>query len=1176
MKRILHLSDFHITCGMSEPHENTKITTLLSKLKSSNMDFDIIVYTGDLIDSKAIMREIDENSVNDKAAAWDEKAEKAFDLAKKYFTYIKEQLNVNNDNIIICCGNHDVNRNIEDNESIDCKVKEVFSSNKKFAMFDKFCADMQLKECSSKAYFKNIGNLNFFVVNTNITNEKKDGLCLDCNNLKKVFEENKSKLKKSIQNNEHLNIFVAHSPQADYCEYFNFEYAENKYQSGFYDLSKYFDCNFVGDKHSAKITGSEFIMGAPLYEEQITYGIYEILDDLKMVSKKIKYDKGMWNIYESDNVMNAILKESIECLKGSGINFLYGFKNFDMEDAIKNYLGNKSSIRWTRINELFKAYTTLQRPREGQSGIEEKDFDNIIEHIIDIINNSDRTYPIILRGMPKIGKSLFLTIVYIGMMNGYLNNIFKYIPVYFNLDNFVEDKEHCKDQIDKILNVGRVLSQNYNMPICFILDGMRQHIYEENCIEEYLFENINEYTEFNDGDTSFENKIIYSVDIDKEFNGPNTKIHTSKKAQYVLYFNPIMTKKLDDNEKYISFINAFSELYNCGTPDVICENIKKLNFQYIDLNTLINFKENLMISNTSVCKTELYKELAEKLIEKKELNKVSRACYELYYKNQWHKDVVEKYKDLSNNIFYILRKQVNLRNYLIAYNYFVTMENAVEKKREDEIDVLNECFDREIASFITDIIYKENYSSSLIKFNEMYYESLSFKGKSMLTYLLGRLKLADRTLNSILEGQRKVLLKCNEPNGDEQEFFKLVAERSIIISSITGLNEYKSIKSEYINQLISSEKVRKVNRQFYMLYYGDRKSDDVPSNNEIKEGLDFYNVFYILSTRIRGGKETNNSKLIEIELFTLCDLMQQRIDNPKACAWKSNDKIVRSIFYDEKHNKPNSNRAFYILNLMNQMISDYLKEFETSQYNELFKMYLHEKSKEYNAALCQVKDRALNENERYNAAKILEMCSKISKVEKIGWKIRDNITTLDEQLYNSYQNDKSYETVLEHIYECYLIGLLYLPSHGKGDYNKQKILNILLIHDIGECIVGDYPPFYNKIRDIKEKEDIFNKGLYLNGVHEKNADLTGYLELWNEWQTNPSDTNTIIAKDIDKIQMIYKMLTLLMETDINLQEERIKSFYKERKNIKSEEGRNIYDLLIKNNEKFREKIDKLV
>lgn len=1180
MKKILHLSDFHITLDMGQPQNNTVITSLVQKLKTVEKKINVIVYTGDLIDSKSIGKIIENLDESEKAVAWDNYAEKSYKLASDYLSYIRDELGVDYGNVVVCCGNHDVNRNVKNSKKIECDIRDIYTSNEKFLQFNKFCDIMKLSNCSSDVCFKSIEGFNFLIANSNIIDQKQSGLCINCKAIDEMLNDKIDLLENNIkENKKEYNIFISHSPQSDFCENFKYSYPENKYESRLEKLNKYFGCMFAGDKHSNSVTGSEFLMGAPLCEEQITYGIYELKPNAKIVYKKIRFSKNEWNIYESDEVMDQILKESICYLKDSGVNVLYGFHNIDLEDSIKNFIDNKRTPRWKNINSLFKSYVTLQKPRPGQSGVEIEMGEEVIDHIINLINESTRTYPVIFRGIPKIGKSLLLTIIYIGMMSGFLNNTFKYIPMYFDMDKFLANTNKNQHNVDKIkkdilafLEKGKVLSQTYTKPVCYIIDGMYKYSFDDECLEDFLIENMSEYEVYE----GYENKIIYSVDSDSGLSQPTTKVHKQKKAEHILYFNPIITNKIQNDKKYISFVDAFAKLYNCDDPNVIRENIKNLHFQYIDLNSLLNFKEYLQTKDGNCCRTEIYRELSEKFIEERYIKSVSEICYELYYRDVLYSNIIERFELDTKNVINILRKQVNLRNYLIANHYVESMKEALNKKLDDipENSVLNECFGFEISSFIHGIIEKSSCAALFASFEKEYYDKLSFKGKSMLTYLCGRLKYNQQKLKKLLQEEKNILEQAEVDDSDESKFFSLVANRSITISYITGVTKSDDCKSKYLESLISNSDVRKVNRQFYLLYYGDREIGQIPFNNEILEGFDFYNVYHTLSTRLNEWFEKGTkNKILDIELFTLCDLIQQRIDESIAYSKSDDVKIVKSFFYDEKHNRPTSDRAFDILTFMTKIINKYLTSFETNDQNDIFKIYLHEKEKEFNSALCKIKDGKLGEADKYDSSLLIKKCSHLSKVEKIGWKIPDDITTINKELYDSYNSNKSFETVLEHIYECYLIGLLYLPLNFDDDnYNKQKILNMLLIHDLGECYTEDYPPFYDKIDEIRSEESIFNKGLFVNGVHSDIADLTEYLQLWKEWELDRDDINIKIAKEIDKIHMIYKMLRLINETDIILKEGRIKKFFAEKRNIKTELGKKIYDIIITSNKDFVELI----
>ena len=108
---------------------------------------------------------------------------------------------------------------------------------------------------------------------------------------------------------------------------------------------------------------------------------------------------------------------------------------------------------------------------------------------------------------------------------------------------------------------------------------------------------------------------------------------------------------------------------------------------------------------------------------------------------------------------------------------------------------------------------------------------------------------------------------------------------------------------------------------------------------------------------------------------------------------------------------------------------------------------------------------------------------------------------------------------------------------------------------------------YENYNDLRIKEKAFCDNLFLQGTHKNMADLSEYLYLWQEWhENNTTNINVTIAKEIDKIQMLYKMLRLLQSEKINLSKARVKDFWKARNSIQSVEGKQIFNILIAKDE----------
>lgn len=96
----------------------------------------------------------------------------------------------------------------------------------------------------------------------------------------------------------------------------------------------------------------------------------------------------------------------------------------------------------------------------------------------------------------------------------------------------------------------------------------------------------------------------------------------------------------------------------------------------------------------------------------------------------------------------------------------------------------------------------------------------------------------------------------------------------------------------------------------------------------------------------------------------------------------------------------------------------------------------------------------------------------MSDIPRTGWKDR---------------GIPSPESLAEHMYSTWLMAFLMLPDtySGAPDYNKQSIMKLLLIHDMGERTTGDIPrPQKNLDREKYDRiEDYAMSSLLLKGTY---------------------------------------------------------------------------------------------
>ncbi len=104
------------------------------------------------------------------------------------------------------------------------------------------------------------------------------------------------------------------------------------------------------------------------------------------------------------------------------------------------------------------------------------------------------------------------------------------------------------------------------------------------------------------------------------------------------------------------------------------------------------------------------------------------------------------------------------------------------------------------------------------------------------------------------------------------------------------------------------------------------------------------------------------------------------------------------------------------------------------------------------------------------------------------------------------------ESVADHTYSLAIMGMIFSDLEN---YNTEKILKIILLHDLAESIIGDITP-----EQISKKEKNMLEDKAIKTILRK-LPLSlqkQYASLWKEYQANNSDEVKIVHQ-LDKIEM---------------------------------------------------------
>ena len=126
------------------------------------------------------------------------------------------------------------------------------------------------------------------------------------------------------------------------------------------------------------------------------------------------------------------------------------------------------------------------------------------------------------------------------------------------------------------------------------------------------------------------------------------------------------------------------------------------------------------------------------------------------------------------------------------------------------------------------------------------------------------------------------------------------------------------------------------------------------------------------------------------------------------------------------------------------------------------------------------------------------------------------------------------ESVADHSYSMAVIGMVLSDMENQ---NSEKILKMILLHDLAESIIGDFTP--EQIPS-EEKTKLENNAFEKIIENLPTPIKTNYREIWKEYQDNISDESKLVHQ-IDKLEMALQAKTYQKEGN---SKEGISSFFK--------------------------------
>lgn len=572
------------------------------------------------------------------------------------------------------------------------------------------------------------------------------------------------------------------------------------------------------------------------------------------------------------------------------------------------------------------------------------------------------------------------------------------------------------------------------------------------------------------------------------------------------------------------YIQAFSEVQDTEVRFPILDKLRELHIEKVDtsqIQMLLPFLEDA--NNIS----DLYESVS--------LTYLNGNTQELDKAAQWAFDFAYTDHDLptiSTEMRRLLSSHDSIQEYFIARWY---LEKIRRSGDGDNIGKLNMVLPKGVTRFIVPILNESTADEScvleLIKQN---YYDMELLAKSEMTYWLGRIRSAgmaqqaEGLLEQYYREQKKLAQDACNPNSlkDKHNQFLL---RGISVSLI--VKGHADVSQDYLELLIENDLANEINRGFHLEYYGDKAY--LPSYNT----LDFLDVKSVgrrtLEQLISSNEDSIDRNKIppifDLNLFTVFSLLQARIEcHTTKLKFDITPYINRAIRQAEWYLRSGRCHSQKIMDYFSLVMRD-------------LTVYLEEAPDQRNSV----------------SAKTFSTYCK--RVFRTGWVKR---------------NVPEPETVAEHMYNTWLLGMFLLPnSDADPEYSKNRILELILIHDLAESVTGDIerpikdlnPKYYDR----KESNEMAM--CLLRGSYPSMPNQAFRYELWQEWPLR-NTINSVIAKELDLIQTMFQLLTYYKAHPKCFEFADVKRWMNDRDKIRTAIGQNILHQVVLENRDFKEMI----
>ncbi|MBE6637257.1 MAG: HD domain-containing protein [Ruminococcaceae bacterium] len=764
-----------------------------------------------------------------------------------------------------------------------------------------------------------------------------------------------------------------------------------------------------------------------------------------------------------------------------------------------------------------------------------------VDFIIDTLSQG-QNISIQVKGLPGCAKNMLLQLAYYKMLENFRTGASDYLPLYLSSSYYEKlsyekgnERGDMKARIDaECREFYTFVRKNPEVHPVLMVEAVREHVVSAFAPEDVILDLFKEYAKTAKEFNKFNRIVALDVGLIKNRQRLKHAIPLlGDVSGHIFRFASVpITDKASSMAVIQAILAMYKEVHDGVEAEDVYQTLKRLRFPTLDIFTVRLVATELAhgLSADDISLVDMYERLAlnELKGDEDKMLVIARELYEYSFNDQHN----VKNRPYNAVLWSLPHKHNAYLEFMIA---LYAVHSILHPDGPNSLRFLKNSMtsmeNRFMASHLHNNYHLQEALLSLVLSN---YDSLDIHQKSNAAYWLGKLSYAELTdaAQTLLDKEHDRLLPL--VSQDHSQTLTNRYHQYLYRSVCHGLISYgrTNILDEYLNLVITNDITNAIDRGTVVRYMGD--SYQVSAHN------DFYlddnpnigeQAIRILCSSVEADLTAKRGSYVETDLVSLLLLVQARMHtSPEKLAY---------------------NLAPYCRKCLD-LLREYRKR-PRSLVSETLLYYFRSIEKDLESYL---------RNSRFDAA----------------FYLYDNLSKMKDTKRDQWQNYhvENPESVADHVLNAWLMAMIYLPDeYNEQNYDKHTVLDMLLIHDMAEAILGDcHGELSEPTKELKRQNNLLCE-LFLKGTYPEVANMTHFYRVWEDYFKGQS-INARIARDINLLQTVNTFFTYFVQKPSMYPLEVVKKWMAESDKLGTDLGYELFERIILNNPLYRKAVDSLM